>query len=157
MTACFSRFMDNTRGLSEEDIAAIENFVFVLYSKPCQQLDVNSARLSLFTKKARQIDHIPPTSAALLQHLKRAMLQAALIWGQASEQSIESPNPADWGRTATNGCWQPFWTYLPEASHTCRELVKCSCNTTCKSRCNGWSPVHSTVHTHCCLNKRLLS
>lgn len=36
----------------------------------------------LFTQKGRQLDQIPPTKAALLQHVRRAVYQAVHCWGQ---------------------------------------------------------------------------
>ena len=45
---------------------------------------IDVARLELFTRKQRSNDSIPPTQAALIQHIKRAAYQAGFIWGQAT-------------------------------------------------------------------------
>ena len=111
----------------------------ILFSSVLQffnnELDVNSARLNLFTKRTRQIDNIPPTSAALLQHVKRAVYQAGHIWGQSSVASPILPSPSDWGWQNPLGQWEPYWTHLPEAALACRELIKCACLKGCKTRC----------------------
>jgi hypothetical protein len=49
----------------------IERFVVLLYDKTCPATNVNEARKHLFTQKGRSIETIPPSSAALLQHIKR--------------------------------------------------------------------------------------
>ncbi|KAK7495213.1 hypothetical protein BaRGS_00013623, partial [Batillaria attramentaria] len=106
----------------------------LFYDRTSNCLDVNSARKQLFTKVGRQIDNIPPTSEALLQHCKRAVYQGGHIQGQADIPAPDLPDPSDWGWQSAVGKWQPFWTVLPEASHTCQELLKCGCKKGCKSR-----------------------
>ena len=58
----------------------IERFIIIVYSKTCTLINVNEARRELFTKGLRTIDNIPPTQGALLEHLKRAVYQAAFVW-----------------------------------------------------------------------------
>ena len=43
---------------------------------------VDAARRYLFSKKSREIENIPPTAAALLEHTKRTAFQAGHIWDQ---------------------------------------------------------------------------
>ncbi|KAJ8030580.1 hypothetical protein HOLleu_27036 [Holothuria leucospilota] len=92
----------------------------------------------LFTRKGRVIELIPPTSEALFHHAKRAVYQAAYVWGQALLRDPELPDPSDWGWTKrTSGLWKPLWTTLPEACTTCQELIKFDCNVDkgCHGRC----------------------
>ena len=56
-----------------------------MYSKTCSLTRVNEARRELFTQSSRTIENIPPTLNALIQHLRRAVYQAAYIWAQALE------------------------------------------------------------------------
>ena len=94
------------------------------------------ARQQLFTRKSRSIDNIPPTEAALMQHLKRAVYQGSHVWGQAFVSSPELPSPSQWGWTKnTEGQWEPLWTTLSEASQSCHELLKCGCIKGCKGLC----------------------
>ena len=60
-------------------MATLERFVVLLYYTTSTQTAVNDARKQLFVKKERQFDAIPLTRAALLDHAKRAVLQAEYI------------------------------------------------------------------------------
>ena len=62
----------------------IERFVIIMYSKGCGAASVNEARHRLFTTGSRSLENIPPTQAALFQHVKRALLQASFYWNQAT-------------------------------------------------------------------------
>ena len=97
--------------------------------------DVNKARKNLFAKKS-SVQRIPPTRAALEQHVKRAVFQGGHIWGQTLIPQPVLPSPSSWGWIKTNDkLYEPHWTTLPEASKTCYELVSCGCKKGCRSRC----------------------
>ncbi|KAK7113984.1 hypothetical protein V1264_000124 [Littorina saxatilis] len=115
-------------------MVALERFVVLLYDKTSNCVDVNNARKHLFTKTGRQIDHIPPSKEALIQHCKRAVYQGAHIWSQASNPTPPLPDPSDWEWQFVKGNWHPLWTTLPQASETCQELLKCGCKTGCSSK-----------------------
>ena len=72
----------------------LERFVVLLYDRTSIQGSINEA---LFTRKGRAIDAIPPTQAALMQHIKRAAYQAGHCWSQAMIPNPEIPSPSDWG------------------------------------------------------------
>jgi hypothetical protein len=55
----------------------IERFVVLMYSKGCGVARVNEAKHRLFTNESRSLENLPPTQAALLQHVKRALLDFA--------------------------------------------------------------------------------
>jgi hypothetical protein len=59
-----------------ERLAPMERYVILLYDRTSTQEHVNEARKQLFTQKGRAIDGLPPTQAALVQHIKRAAYQA---------------------------------------------------------------------------------
>lgn len=107
----------------------IERFVVLMYDRTSSCTSVDDIRRELFTQKARSIDLLPPTSAALYQQAKRASYQAGHCWGQSLIRDPELPSPSDWGWIrGTSQLWQPIWTTLPEASKSCQELLKCGCN-----------------------------
>ncbi|XP_070183812.1 uncharacterized protein [Littorina saxatilis] len=136
ISEAFQSLSEAPTEISAYDRALLERYVVLLYDRTSNFPDVNSARGHLFAKVGRQIDNIPPTSEALLQHARRAVYQGGHIWGQAEVATPSLPNPGDWGWQFVNGAWQPFWTALDEASKTCRELWKCGCKKGCKSmRC----------------------
>ena len=102
---------------------------------PCDNLEHEfTARKQLFTQKSRAVENMPPTKAALEQHIKRATFQAN-IWCKALEPDPQLPSPADWGWVKEDLGWQPLWTTLPEASQSCYELIHCGCKKGCTNRC----------------------
>ena len=114
-------------------MAVIEICVVLLYDRTSNELDVNSARVCLFTKKSRQIENIEPTSAAFLHHVKRAVYQVGHIWGHASLYSPQLHNPCDWGWEHSSG--NGVLLDLLQAYEACRELIKCSCTKDCNNVC----------------------
>ena len=71
---------------------------------------VDDARLDMFDRKQRPYEAIPPTQAALLQHVKRAAYQAGCIWGQ----SLVCQPEIKYRRWTKKGdLWQILWTDLP--------------------------------------------
>ena len=99
-----------------------------MYDRTNSSETLDEARLHLFAQKEKQIEAIPPTEAALLQHTKRAIYQGALIWGNASEPKPDFPSPAYFRWIKNDGqLWEPLWTMFPEATDSCQELVHCKC------------------------------
>ena len=83
--------------ITEESLAVLERFVVLLYDRTSSLLKVNEARQELFCQKSREFDNIPPTKAALEQHIRRAVLQGGHTWGQTLLCQPALPSPADWG------------------------------------------------------------
>ena len=142
---CWSTFTEATRAfehislpvaLIPDDVAqTFERFVVLMYRKTSVNFTVNQERLELFTTQNRSIENIPPTSAALTQHILRATYQAGHCWGQALLANMNMPNPGEWGWKLVNNEWSPLWTLLPEASMVCRELLTCGCKKQCGGAC----------------------
>ena len=63
-----------SESLTEEDMSTAERFIILLYDRT--SMTVNDCRRNLFTKKGRSVESMPPTKDALMQHVKRAMLQS---------------------------------------------------------------------------------
>ena len=120
--------------LSESVISVLERFVVLLYDRTSDLELVNDARKWLFTQKSRTLDNIPPTQAALRQHIKRASYQAN-CWNKAMIPNPEIPSLSHWGWWKDTTGWQPQWTTLPEASQSCHELIRCGCIKGCITRC----------------------
>ena len=119
----------------EEECHALERFVVVMYSHTCPHQTVNEARQVLFAQGNKSIENIPPTQAALAQHMKRAAYQAGHVWGQGLEPMQELPSPAEWGWQQSPEGWSPKWTTLAEASKACSELVSCGYKRACRGLC----------------------
>uniref|UniRef100_UPI00358E0809 uncharacterized protein n=1 Tax=Myxine glutinosa TaxID=7769 RepID=UPI00358E0809 len=120
--------------ISEDTLATLERYVVLLYDRTCTCSEVNLARKKLFAKKSRSIEAIPPTQAALVQHVKRATYQGGHCWGQSLVPHY-LPSPCDWGWVDNDGQFDPLWTTLPEAAKSCYELICCGCENGCSGRC----------------------
>uniref|UniRef100_UPI00358E0007 uncharacterized protein n=1 Tax=Myxine glutinosa TaxID=7769 RepID=UPI00358E0007 len=121
--------------ISEDTLATLERYVVLLYDRTCTCSEVNLARKKLFAKKSRSIEAIPPTQAALVQHVKRATYQGGHCWEQSLVPHCYLPSPCDWGWVDNDGQFDPLWTTLPEAAKSCYELNCCGCEKGCSGRC----------------------
>ena len=82
------------------------------------------------------MDGLPQTQAALVEHTKRAAYEADHVWAQMFKAVPKLPSPAEWGWLPTNDAgWDVKWTTLAEASHACRELLRCGCKKGCRGQC----------------------
>lgn len=136
--------------LKDEDVAVLERFTIILYDRTSTIVEINEARRELFTKKGRAMDALPPTKAALVQHIKRAVYQGGHCWGKALQVHLDMPTPGDWGWTDPSN-WKPMWTTLPEASVSARELLCCGCKKGCtEQRCKcKKAALKCTALCHC--------
>ncbi len=121
--------------IPEDVMHTIERFVILLYDRTSTCTDIDKARRKLFAKKTN-VKQIPPTRAALEQHVKRATYQGGHVWGQSLLATPALPLPTSWGWMKTeDGLYELNWTTLPEASEACYELVSCQCKKGCERRC----------------------
>ena len=136
LVTLFGCLSETPEAITDDCMGEIERFVVLLYSRTSQLLTVNAARKQLFSYGNRKLENLPPTRAALYQHVKRASFQAGYIWGQALIANPSLPSPGDWGwKKDADGKWTPSWTTLSEASKQCRELIKCNCKKRCVGHC----------------------
>jgi len=126
VTDAFEELFRMPSDVSEESMSLLEHFVVLMYDRTSDIMEVNDAGKQLFAHKSMALDNIPPTQAALQQHIKRASLQAN-CWNQTLVLNPELPSPSDWSWTKEASGWQPLWTTLPEASKSCHELIHCNC------------------------------
>ena len=82
--------------VTEQTMQVIERFVILLYDRTSTSTEVNQARKRLFAKTS-SVQRIPPTRAALEQHVKRAAFQGGHVWGQALSPDPVLPSPSAWG------------------------------------------------------------
>ena len=75
VTKAFHSISEVPTEIEEESITLLERIVILFYDRTSQQTNIDKARKELFTKKGRIIENIPPTKGALIQHIKRAVLQ----------------------------------------------------------------------------------
>ena len=65
--------------LNEDDMNKLERFIALLYNRSTHLVDINELRKVLFVQSNRQLENIPPSKAALREHIKRALFQAGHI------------------------------------------------------------------------------
>jgi hypothetical protein len=124
-----------THELDKPTMSVLERFVILLYDRTSECTDLDSARKQLFTKKNRTLEHLPPTSNAFEQHVKRTVFQAIHCWSHCLKQQMPAIDPGLWGWEKQDDKWIPIWMTIPEVSQMCRELIHCSCKKACTARC----------------------
>ena len=98
--------------------------------------NINELRYQLFTAKAVQSDHLPPTQDALHLHLQRANYQAA-IWSRALKTKPAVPTPLNHGWQLVNSVLTIEWLRQRPAPDEMLLLISCSCQSGCASnRCS---------------------
>ncbi len=128
VTSVFSKLSKYPPTVGDEDIENLEKFVIAMYDKSSTAKSVDDARLEPYKS-------IPPTRAALMQHLKCSAYQAGCIWSQATVCQPETLSPAVWGWTKEADIWKTCWTTLPPIATSCQELTKCGCKMECRGNC----------------------
>ncbi|KAG7168436.1 putative winged helix-turn-helix domain containing protein 5 [Homarus americanus] len=135
VTPAFVSLASTPSELPDGVLSTLERFIVLLYDRTSTCCDVNVLRKKLFSRKSRSLEHLPPTRAALEQHIKRAAYQAGHIWGQAAIAFVSLPSPSDWGWTKSGEELEPLWTTLSEVSKSCHELISCGCRKHCGGKC----------------------
>ena len=126
---------DPNAKFTDESLAnVLQRFVILMYDRTSSCESVNECRRILFTKKNKAIENIPLTFDALIQHTKRAALQAT-IWSQCLHSTIDKYPPSNWGWKGTSSGYVPVWCTQPDVAEHCRELVACSCKHGCQGLC----------------------
>jgi len=69
------------RDIPDDATRIIERFVILLYDRISKCTDIDKARRKLFARK-NNVQLIPPTKAALEEHVKRAVYQGGHVLGQ---------------------------------------------------------------------------
>ena len=72
--------------INQSTMSLLERFVVLIYNRTSDLVSVNDARRWLFTQKSRLLENIPPTQAALKQHIKHTCYQA-YGWNELSLDS----------------------------------------------------------------------
>lgn len=122
--------------IPEDVVKDLGSFTVHMYDPLSMATNTDTTRKELFCSQNKPIHLIPPTSAALYQHILRAAYQAGQVWGRSYDMDDVTPSPKGWGWVEKGTMWTPLWSVLPNVWQTCQELAKCSCKTGCSSnRC----------------------
>jgi len=78
------------------------------------KLDITFSRMVPAIFSRTWYENLPPTQAALIQHIKRALLQASFYRNQATAVQHDIPDFNAWGwyLDSTSKTWEPYWTNL---------------------------------------------
>ena len=92
---------------------------------------------TLFAKRGRTMEIIPPMLNALKQHITRSALQV-FKWKEflIVDPSSTLPDPSEWDWQETSLEYSSVWTTLPAAAKGCRILFKCRCKKCCEGATN---------------------
>jgi len=135
LTEAMHNLSQVTADVSAQIVSVLERFVILLYDRTSECLSLDQARKHMFTKKAKTLENIPPTSNAFLQHIRQAVYQAVHCWSHSLEVQMPVFDPSEWGWCKGGDAWLPQWTTIPQVSQMCQELLCCSCKKACTSRC----------------------
>ena len=135
---CFSSPCDN---LTQSEIGVLKEFVVIMYDRSSSTIKVNDARLDLFVRKQRPYNGIPPSRAALVEHIKRPVLLAGHTWVSRYVSLQLLPSPSRWGLEKASGVWVQHWTSLAPIAASCQELLKCGCRISCSGNCKCFRSV----------------
>ena len=112
---------------SEHEVAVIK-FILLLY-RCAPTLSLAEARSDYLNHTHQEtLRPVPPSAAALLQHIKRAAYIAGYIWGNADQAAPTLPNVRHWGWSfSSEDILTPVWT-LKRSDNVFQILVKsCGC------------------------------
>ena len=114
---------------------ALEKFVITLYCKNSDAQNVDECRCNMFSS-GYPVEKLPPTSAALAEHTRRAMYQSE-IRKSCLTKIQNRPSPLDWG-WAFNDSEEliPFWSCAQSAASIHEIIHHCNCKSTCCFRCS---------------------
>jgi hypothetical protein len=109
----------------------LEEFIARFYDIHSPIADINKLRKQMFCHRTQDQRRLPPTRDALLQHVKRAVLQGS-IWTCAHISRMDVPSPADFGWTSSeSGKWMPNWRTIDIIPRAVSQLVRCACKGDC--------------------------
>ena len=130
-------------------VAACTKFVCHLFDDKGETTDVNDLRYQLFCQKQLSGEKLPPTSDALVCHVKRANYQC-FIWKQACKGKLELPSPVGNGWSLEDGVLEQELMTEPLAPEVCTELTCCKCKKGFKSNSCSCPQSHFLCTDACC-------
>ncbi|KAG7160798.1 hypothetical protein Hamer_G025792 [Homarus americanus] len=129
----------------ERHTPVLHQFVMQLYGAVDEDVTtVDAARSHLFFHKGRDFDHMPPSSDALHQHIRRATYQSGQVWGNSLQKDPQPVSPTEWGweQETLDTVPVPVYITIPTISRKIPELSICCCSSECKPPCT------------CCMNEQ---
>lgn len=125
-----SSFGDGSMEASNATIREATLFFTALYGRKGSN-DLNILRQHLLASSKSDLRSLPPTNDAFKQHVLRALFQLA-AYKRAHRNTLDLPNPTEFGRTVINGILCPVMMTLPPKPDIIQQPTSCKCKT---SRC----------------------
>ena len=132
-TEAFKFVVDNPfYSLQPEDqvFKILERFAIRLYLPRSELECINLCREYMFRYVTKDLDKLPTTKNALLQHLKRAIYQCS-IWSTSTIAYRQIPPATDFGWVFHGEKWAPLWTTIAELPKASNAFIKCGCRKPC--------------------------
>ena len=135
LTLVFKELGNQPEVVSTDQMEKVIGFIYLLYGVAEDSLGAH--RVKAFLKSTDDdLRKLPPSRAALEQHVKRSCYQAGYLW-QESESDLILPNPTEWGwrfDEASNG-FVPRWSSSKSSVDLEKFITTCSCKTAKCKRC----------------------
>ena len=116
---------------------ALHRLVVTLYSRTSKLKNVNEARKVMFSGN-QDMEKLPPTEDALLQHTKRSLFQTGVWTMTTAEPNYPLPEDNGWKKRS-----------LPEVAKCSSQLTKCKCSGDCPSCSCGKANLDCTPLCKC--------
>ena len=108
-TNLFKKLSDQPDKISNLDLDILELFLIEVYYPNTSVVSLNEERKDHFLRMAdMNIRNLPVSRSALLEHAKRACLQAGWIWREAI-CNVDTQDPSKWGWSVEEGSLFPKW------------------------------------------------
>ena len=123
----FQRYSDTPSEVRDTDLEILKTFILKIYDKR------SSSETSLTDYRLQQFSSIPnsnlrllPSSlSGLVQHTKRACIQAGWIWCEGfSNVDIQDPN--NWGWTLVDDKYVPKWKVVDDLKNVLNVIRTCT-------------------------------
>ena len=131
----FAKLSKPAASIEYEDFKKLEGFVVTMFCPSLEMDSLDEARKALVFEKGFHSQQLPPTSAALKQHILRAYFLAGCTWGSSTVALMNLPDPCNFGWYDVDGRYMPYWTHLqPATKSAIGKNCKCK-NNRCSAAC----------------------
>ena len=135
VTATFLVHSAGPDQVNDDNVATLERCTILLYDRTSSLVNVDEARKQLFTKKGCTMDAIPPTRAALVQHIKRAVYQGGIAGVRHFKLFLTFPHQRT-GDEPTPVIGNPYGQLCQKLPlQQGKELLCCGCKKGCRGQC----------------------
>ena len=134
-TRVFQELSDQPTTVSSDQLDSIEKFVVEVYYPNKKTVKLILKRKEHFTRLADpNLRNIPVSRKGLLEHTRRACLQAGWLWREG-KSNVAAQDPTNWGWTKSDGKFVPKWHTLDEDTDVLKVIQVCNCKKALCKKC----------------------